>query len=62
VLKFGFMHQIFNCSIIVCFEGVLNHIASLVFIGSGVCVIVFLIHMFDMVSSSIQNKNFENDF
>jgi len=35
VLKFSFMHQIFNCSNIVCFERFLNHIASLVFIGSG---------------------------
>jgi len=41
VLKFGFMHQIFNCSIIVCFEEVLNHMASLVLIGSGVRLVVF---------------------
>ncbi len=42
--------------------GVLNHIASLVFIGGGVCLVVFLMHIFDMVPSSIQNKNFENEF
>jgi hypothetical protein len=33
-----------------------------VFIGGGVCLVVFLMHIFDMVPSSIQNKNFENEF
>jgi hypothetical protein len=50
--------QLFNSCV---FWGVLNHIASLVFIGGGVSSSL-LMHMFDMVSSLIQNQNFEIDF
>jgi hypothetical protein len=50
--------QLFNYCV---FWGVLNHIASLVLIDGGMSSSL-LMHMFDIVSSSIQNKNFENDF